>query len=403
MRGEYSFVKGDLFDKALSRGFLRRPLGRILAIASACYAPQAALTLLDGNLFGASYSFLSDVGAIVQYLIAVPLMLFADYYIDPFIEESIAELRRGKYVHEDGASDTFGARTNAICRAATSPIAIAGCILISFLIAWSWILPNLESARSNPEYRTWVIAYADGAPRLSAAALFAGFFASPVFWFSILRWVWKALVWIAYLFMLSRFRLTIRVYHPDGMGGIGFLNHTQSAFGLMIFAIGCVVAATVGYNSSVKGLALMDYANLSILGLYIVLAPLVFLLPLLVFTKQLFLRKREGIYDLRCYAGQLSDDFESFRIGAVDGSRAPPSEEAAQLARSYVPLQTLSSLGQVFEAAERMRIVPFDLKSLGKLLLTSIGPMVPLIIENIPMLEPFVKVLQKFLGGGGGE
>jgi hypothetical protein len=57
----------------------------------------------------------------------------------------------------------------------------------------------------------------------------------------------------------------------------------------------------------------------------------------------------------------------------------------------------MSALEVSYKHVEHMRIVPFDLKSLSQLVLSSASPFLPLIVKFLP----FMSVLSQFGGGGG--
>ena len=60
-------------------------------------------------------------------------------------------------------------------------------------------------------------------------------------------------------------------------------------------------------------------------------------------------------------------------------------------------VQAYSNLGTIFKAIESMRIVPFDLVTMWRLVLSAASPMLPLIASRFPLLS----ILSRLLGGGG--
>ena len=108
--------------------------------------------------------------------------------------------------------------------------------------------------------------------------------------------------------------LELHPTHPDLTGGIGFISEAQGRFVVFILAYGISnIAATVGYE-----IAVLNY-DLAIMPVW---GPLV------------------G----RWLAGER---------------RAQPDEEIRELVE-------LATLGQMFARIERIRIVPFDLRSFGQ-------------------------------------
>src|SRR5690606_33618539 len=74
----------------------------------------------------------------------------------------------------------------------------------------------------------WVSPYgvvgAEATSRLSAARLWYGIVALPIFLFLLGRSLWHWAIWIQVLGGLARLGLTLVPGHPDLRGGIGFLK-----------------------------------------------------------------------------------------------------------------------------------------------------------------------------------
>ena len=65
----------------------------------------------------------------------------------------------------------------------------------------------------------------------------------PLFWFLLLRWLWRHLVWGLLLRDLAGLELRLVATHPDGYGGLGFIGAYPNAFAAFVFAMTSVVAA----------------------------------------------------------------------------------------------------------------------------------------------------------------
>ena len=111
-----------------------------------------------------------------------------------------------------------------------------------------------------------------------------------------LRSAGKVLLWTWYLYQVSRLRLNLVPSHPDSTGGIGFLSDAQTKFGWVILAYGIsYVAPTLLYKLRFEG---ASFAVLSVWGYtasFVVGAPLMFTLPLFMFTRQLYHAKSRAL------------------------------------------------------------------------------------------------------------
>jgi hypothetical protein len=96
---------------------------------------------------------------------------------------------------------------------------------------------------------------------------------------------------------------------------------------------------------------------------FILLAPLLFTLPLFMFTKQLFRTKKRALRIYRRLATERARLLEKqwLNIGA------------RQLASGQPDLEQHTSFSTMFSDIERMRIVPFDFRSIGQLVGATVG------------------------------
>jgi hypothetical protein len=169
------------------------------------------------------------------------------------------------------------------------------------------------------------------------------------FWFTIFAWIVMfiagillvikgvlTIIWLNRLF--KEFEVGIRILHPDGAGGLSPLGKFSANIGyvLGIYGIGLVVG-----NLSEARISGQDYLSvvtqpyvLILWGLYLLLAPVIFFLPLGVAHSTMKKAKDEYVsrisdqFDLeieKIYP-QLSSDTQQFKLGI---------EKIEQLQRLY--------------------------------------------------------------------
>jgi hypothetical protein len=232
---------------------------------------------------------------------------------------------------------------------------------------------------------------------LTAAGYWAFFIAIPLIDYIWLRLMWKTALWIYYLYHVSHVRLDLHPTHPDMTGGIGFISEAQGRFALFILAYGISnVAAPVGYQIAVQNydLSIMPVWG-PIVG-FTIGAPLLFTLPLFMFTKQLFRTKKRA---LAAYRERIAEHSRTFEKRWLFGDRLqqPEQEEIAQLSEQ-------ANLGAMYARIEHMRVVPFDLRSFAQLFGSTLGSMSTL----LPLLHArgevadMVEAVSKLLGHLGG-
>ena len=182
---------------------------------------------------------------------------------------------------------------------------------------------------------------------------------------------------------------------PD-IACIGFVSEAQGRYALFILAFGIGnVAAPVGYQ-----IAVLNY-DLSILPVWgpLVLfglgAPVLFTLPLFMFTKQLYRSKKRAIAAYRERVTEQSRKVEQHWL--FDVRREAPAEDIRELAE-------LETLGSIFTRIEKMRVVPFDLRSFGQLVGSSLGAiatLLPLLYEK-GELSAILEALGRIIGHASG-
>src|SRR4029077_14494339 len=108
-----------------------------------------------------------------------------------------------------------------------------------------------------------------------------------------LRWYFRMLIWIRFLWQASRVEMKLVPTHPDQLAGLGFLANTVFAFSVLLVAHGAMLAAQIAGRIFFEGAALTDFEEEIFLVLVFLLC-LIFA-PLLVFSPQLWRRNTRGL------------------------------------------------------------------------------------------------------------
>jgi hypothetical protein len=157
------------------------------------------------------------------------------------------------------------------------------------------------------------------------------------------------------------------------------------------------VAATVGYEIAILHYDLGKLPVWGPLAAFAVGAPLLFTLPLLMFTRQLYRSKRRALAIFRRRVTEHSRKIETNWLSA-----ASSSDSAAEEIRF---LTELTTLGSMFTRIQSMRVVPFDLRSFMQLSGSSLGSIATLlpILHISGNFQGILESLSKFLGHFGGH
>ena len=106
-----------------------------------------------------------------------------------------------------------------------------------------------------------------------------------MFWFLLLRWLWRHAVWGMLLRDLARLELRLVATHPDGAGGLAFIGQYPNAFTALAFAMSCALGAAIARTLLHGEMAAATYGQL--MAAWLVVVVILFGAPLLAFTKPL--------------------------------------------------------------------------------------------------------------------
>jgi hypothetical protein len=204
----------------------------------------------------------------------------------------------------------------------------------------------------------------------------------PLFQFLLLRWYFRLFVWSRFLFQVSRIQLKLVPTHPDRLGGLGFLAGTASAFAVLLFAHGAMLAGQIAGRIFYVGAVLTDFkVEIAVVVGFLLL---VVFGPLLVFTPQLAQAKRLGAREYGTLAMRYAREFDSkwLRGGAPEGEQLLGSGD----------VQSLADMAGSHDVVREMRVAPVTRDAVVQLAAAVLLPIVPLGLTMMP-LEQLLKTL----------
>ena len=375
---DLSLVTGGPTYRAMVRARLASDelplLGRRVAFFIALtWLPLLAICAGEGNLLGprVAMPFLGDLVTHVRFLVALPLLILAE----PFIGARLADIAR-QFTEAEILPDEdvarFGAAARSVARLRDS--GLAEVILLG--LAYSGGLINVLSGQWAGLV-TWRGTQVGASMELTAAGWWHLLISMPLFRFLVLRWVYRFCLWTMFLWKISRLRLRLSAIHPDRAGGLGFLAAAPAAFSPIAFALGCVLAAAAARRIADAETALLS-TEIAI-GVFIVLATVIPILPLLAFTPRLVRARWQGAMRL----GRLGETYAQAFDEKWTGRRAETVEKLLGTA----DIQTLADLNSTFHAAGHTRLVPVGAGSVLSLAVSAAAPMAPLLLLFYPVKE----------------
>jgi len=239
--------------------------------------PLFALSAAQGLAVGHTVRvpFLYDFAAYARFLVAIPLLILAEGLIGVRVAAVAAQFGRSGLVSEaDGPK--YAAALERAKRMRDSTIAE---VVLLALAAGSVVLVLHEFPLGFSTWRS--IVSAAGQTRTLAGwwYLVVGV---ALFQFLLWRWLWRLLIWYAFLWRMSRLELRLIATHPDRAAGLGFVGDAQRYFWVIVSAFSFTSAGVLGDDIVYAGAPLADF-KFVIVG-YVIVVLAAFLLPLTMFT-----------------------------------------------------------------------------------------------------------------------
>ena len=383
---DFSLVLGGPLFQILRRAHLSDDTlmlvrQRIIVISLFTWVPLLILSALEGQALGgrAAVPFLLDVDVHVRFLVTIPLFIVAELVVHQRMRFVVKQFLE-RHIIPESAMTRFNAAIASAFRLRNSVLAevllIAFVYVVGILIIWRQYTA-LDTA-------TWYATPSAEGTKLSLSGVWYGYVSLPLFQFLLMRWYFRLVIWMRFLWQVSRIKLSLVPTHPDRVGGLGFLSNTVYAFVPLATAHGALLAGMLANRIFYMGAALPQF-KIEISVVIIFLFCLV-IGPLLVFAPQLAEVKRTGIREYGTLAERYVREFDGkwLRGGA-------PADEPFV---GSGDIQSLADLGNSFEVVQGMRIAPVTREAILRLLLATLVPLVPLALTMMPLEE----LLKKLLG-----
>ena len=348
-----------------------------LSIAIA-FVPLVLLSAAQGLLVGTQVTLplAVDLTVYARFLLAVPLMLYAERWIDFRVALAVNQFRTGNLL-QGGAQEGFEAAVRRLERTRDSFFPEIILLVVAVALAWT-----NSRAGLGPDVSSWRVLTPGMYESLTWAGRWVELVSLPFFNFLVLRWLWRILVWSRFLWNVSRLDLNLLPTHPDGAGGLAFLGLMHTAFGAFLIPLAASVAA--------RGVQWVQYGGGDIQSLrnaliaFGVIALLVTLGPLQVFMPRLVVVKRNGLLEYGRLATEYTRGFDRKWL------RDPREETLLGTA----DLQSLADLGNSYAFVRGMRIFPLSYQNALALLLSAALPMLPFLLAILPLEELLKRLFQ---------
>ena len=326
------------------------------------------------------HTIFTDFTVHSRFLIAIWVMIATERIADARVSLLIRQFPRSGLI----ASSALPAFVAAVLRAdrRTSSRWVEPILLVVAVI-WSFYANRFASEVSAGGWEGSVV---DGVVFLSWAGNGSTWLSTPFFLFLMLRWVWRFIAWATLLFTISRLPLQLMPLHPDRAGGLGFLSIFPSVFSGLVFGLSCVIASSLfkafvflGHTQQIMWMAI---------GVWVGFIAMLFLGPLLVFVRPLYLARERALLQYGRLAQQHHLAFHRKWIEAD-----PTGSELMGVSDS----SSVSDVNASVQAVHAMRSFPIERGALVMLLLAASLPFFPVMASQMPLNELLALMLGTLL------
>jgi hypothetical protein len=222
---------------------------------------------------------------------------------------------------------------------------------------------------------------------LPLAGAWYWYFCLPLFRFLLFRWACRLLLWWSLLRRLAKMDLNLSAAHPDGAGGLGYLETVHTRFAPLAMAISLTVSATFAEEIAVGGDTLSDI--LPALAATLILNVALFLGPLCLFLFKLRACQEKGLREYAVLGARYVHAFERKWL-----TNAPNEEPLLGTA----DLQSLADLGNSVEVVRKMRLAPVSIRLVATIGVAAALPLLPLLLFDYPLADLAKMLFNKLAG-----
>jgi len=361
---------------------LRRSMGMLFLT----WLPLFILSVIDGRALGGSprQAFLLDFASYARFFITIPLLFYAEVVIGPTLTNAAQQFVRAGLVRTEHATEYNAAISRAVrWRESIWAELIIGMIAIIGASAFT-----VEMMQGDAE-QTWksLTIQRNGISTYSLAGFWFHFVAVPLLQFFYFRWLWRVLIWIRFLYDISRLDLGIVATHADQAGGLLFLERAQVSLGILFSAFSVIASADMAFRIVFDG-AKLEAFKMPI-GTIVLIAEILCFAPLLLFSPLLERKKGEWTRRYSHLVIRLNRKFHETWIEGGEKGHLPPKSDIPEFS-------ALIDLGSSFRMIREMKTVLFNTSTAIRLVIPVLLPFFPLLPLVMP-IEQMIHFASKLL------
>lgn len=227
--------------------------------------------------FGETY--LTDVALWGRFVLAIGALVLAEEQVEERLRVKLQHFTAAPLI-VPGAMPAAAAAVSEALRLRNSRIAEAVCLGAGLVFAlWA-----VRHQLSDGGY-SWAGTAGEAGVHITLAGWWALLVSLPLFWFLLLRGLWRHFVWTQLLRKIARLELRLVASHPDGKGGLAFLADYPNAYRAFMFGLSCALAASFAKHITAETLSLKMLTT--VMGVWLAVVLGLFAYPLSAFRAPL--------------------------------------------------------------------------------------------------------------------
>lgn len=349
---------------------------RAVLLALFAWLPVAFWAWLRGRALPGEFAepLLGHYGVHVRCLVAIPLFIIAEGTVHGATRRLIGQLiDRGILRDSPELKDAVARAVRLRKRAAPWVVLVAITLALS-----------IAPGHHQPHDLIWATGTGDGAG-FGFGGWWYKYVARTIYIALGLAWIWRLFLLAVLLHKVSKLNLSLVPTHPDRFAGLEPLSRLPGAFAPVILGLSAVLAS--GWAHGVVYHDLQLPALRLPAGAFVVLATLLFISPVLVFTPMLMKTRRAGLNE---YGDLVARHGRGVRERWIEGR---PVEDGLLSAPEVGPVADTISM---YDAITRIQPLLVSKGALIAVVAASIIPMLVVISLRIPIPE-LIKTLLKAL------
>ena len=378
---DYAFASGGILWKVFDRSrfeskTIRQQLFFVFGLIMLCWLPIAVLSLMTLGWDKFYLLFLRDIATHVRFLFVMPVLIFSRRSLNKSFNNAIHFFHETKIVDQRNQNE-FEKVMAWLMKWKNSKLID---IILIILVYSAFYFQENRDINQSSTYAPWHLVD----DHMAAAGWWYLILSLPILQMILYRWLYTIVLWILFLRKISKVNLNLSALHPDGVGGLGFLQYIQLSFFPVALAFSALTAGVMNNAIIFSGISIVDYkitiGSVLVFVLLLFILPLMLLLPLLAKVK----RKYFMLYSLEAwpFARKYEEELKAFYL----------TEEEKPDASWHVDM-----LGS-FEKTKDMKIILVDKTLLIAFTAAVILPFLPVLAQQVPLKELFVNLLGKMLG-----